>query len=50
MVYEGYNEGFINKLITGEARVVSDKNWGLLQPRIGISSYQPKKTGIAPRI
>ena len=32
MVYEGYSEGFINKLITGKARVVSDKNCGLLQP------------------
>ena len=49
MVYEGYNEGFINKLITGEARVVSDKNWGLLQPRIGISSYQPKKNWDRPK-
>ena len=34
MVYEGYSEGFINKLITGKARVVSDKNCGLLQTNI----------------
>ena len=51
MVYEGYGPkglyNFINKLIIGEARVVSDKNiqkLGLVtKPRIGMSSYQPQK-------